>query len=133
MQPLKSCQPHNPSPQRESGMTLVEVMVAMFILTVVSVAGLNLLTTGTDNLLHREKVLLASIVAHNKMVELRLGNFSTAGETKGRETQSGQDFPWKMNLSKTLNRNFLQAEVSVFDPQAAEFPLHSLVALVPSP
>ena len=131
MLPWKYCQPRNPV-RRESGMTLLEVMVAMFILAVVSVAGLNLLSTGTGNLLHREKVLLASIVAHNKMVELRLGQLRTSGESKGKEKQSGQDFQWRMNLSKTLNRNFLQAEVSVFDPQAAESPLHSLVALVPT-
>ncbi len=122
----------------ENGMTLLEVMVAMFILAVVSVAGLNLLSSGTENQSHREQILLANLVAHNTLVDVRLAddNAYRAGEYKGKATQAGQPFQWKMVVSNTLSQDFLQAEVFVYNSEEATNVdaqhLLSLIALVPA-
>ncbi len=118
--------------QKAAGMTLLEVMVAMFILSIVAIAGLNLLASGTGNLAHREQVFLAGLVAHNQLVNVRLSkNSSLSGELKGTENQSGEDFQWRMTLSRTLDKGFLQAEVFVYAPENTESRLLSLVALIP--
>ena len=57
---------------RQRGFTLIEVLVALGIVAIALVAGLQATTALTNNALRQSDVLLAHICAENVLVSVRL-------------------------------------------------------------
>lgn len=57
--------------QNQSGFTLLEVMVAMIVFTLLAVTITQVSSTNINNHLHIEQKLIASWIAENKQIELR--------------------------------------------------------------
>lgn len=99
---------------RESGFTLVEVMVALtivaFSLTAIA-ASMNQMIDAANSM--RERTY-ASWIAQNKIAELRLANVipevsSTSGEVDYANTQ----WAWRAVVSETGIESFYRVDVSV--------------------
>jgi general secretion pathway protein I len=101
------------------GFTLVEVLVALAIVTLALMAGLRAagqLGEHTQQLALRS---LAVISAENRLSELRLGGAQPPLGTRAFAcAQAGRAFECEERVTRTPNNFFVRVEVSVFDSSA---------------
>jgi general secretion pathway protein I len=101
---------------RQRGFTLVEVLVALGIVAIALVAGLQATTALTNNARRQSDVLLAHICAENVMVSVRLTRqMPGVGETSVTCEQAGHAFSVKVNVLPTPNPSFRRVDAQVMD------------------
>ena len=103
--------------RRCSGMTLIEVMVALAIiglaLTAATVAVGQVISSANSM---RDRTY-ANWIAQNQLAELRLsGEIPETGRTTGEVFYAGIDWAWEANVSETGVENLLRVDVSVSLP-----------------
>jgi len=96
------------------GFTLLEVLVAVAILSIVLLASAR----NSANLLNNAAILEERTVAHfvalNKAAELRLGLLRTTDRAlEGEEKMGGRRWHWQITLEETSDANLLKASISV--------------------
>jgi general secretion pathway protein I len=101
-------------PERTSGFTLVEVLVALAITAIALVAGLKATSALTDNADRQAAVLLAQTCAANKLVELRLAKqLPSVGDFSDNCVQAGRTFQVAQTVRPTPNPNFRRVDAAV--------------------
>ena len=102
----------------ERGFTILEMLVALAVLSLGAVALLNLSgeNTRTASLLHDR--LFAGIVADNRAVEaLTSVDPPAIGTQTGIERAGGQDWRWIRAVTRTSDNGVLRISVTVMRPQ----------------
>ena len=101
----------------QSGFTLVEVMVALAIVAVSVPALLFTLDQHIDGAAHLRDKSLASVVASNKLSELRLLAASRRqllqGSENGRAEMAGREWFWWLESEQTEVPQFYRIELRV--------------------
>jgi len=106
---------------RLAGFTLLEVMVALVIisLALAGVAGSMGQMIDTANTM-RDRTY-ASWIAQNKITEMRLsGALPEVGESSGEEDYANTTWAWSAEVSETGIENLMKVDVSVSYPGADE-------------
>jgi prepilin-type N-terminal cleavage/methylation domain-containing protein len=80
--------------EREKGFTLIEVLIAIFILGLGIVTLTNLFPLGLQSLSYARKLNEVYFLAEKKLEELKLQPSITPGETSGEE----KDLNWKISI-----------------------------------
>ena len=102
------------APHRQRGFTLVEVLVALGIVAIALVAGLQATAALTRNALRQSDMLLAQICAENELSRLRLARqMPGTGETAVACQQANQAFDVVMVIAATPNPNFMRVDAQV--------------------
>lgn len=97
------------------GFTLIEVLVALGIVAIALVAGLQATAALTANAQRQSDVLLAHICAENELVRVRLAKQMPAlGETQQECEQAGQVFSVRLRVAPTPNPSFRRIDAQVF-------------------
>jgi general secretion pathway protein I len=100
--------------RRQSGFTLIEVMLAM---AVFAVAGVALLGVADNNYRHislLEEKMLANWVASNQLVELSLATaWPPKNNRKGNVDMAGRTWYWQQKVIKTDNNLLRQVIMEV--------------------
>ncbi|MEY8216092.1 MAG: type II secretion system minor pseudopilin GspI [Colwellia sp.] len=100
--------------QKNTGFTLIEVMLAM---AVFSIAGLALLSAASNNarhIGHLENKMLASWVASNQLVATRLVNtWPPKNNLKGNVELAGRTWFWQQRVLKTNDKDLRAIEMEV--------------------
>ena len=113
---------------RRAGFTLVEVLVALAIVSIALLASLRVAGQGTTNVDELRARLLAGWVAENLLAEQRArGVWLPLGMQRGTERQGGIEFAWRKEVIATPNAAFRRVDVRVF---AAAEETHALAYLV---
>jgi general secretion pathway protein I len=99
-----------------AGFTLIEVMVALFIVSLSLMAGLRAASSLTSNADRQWLMLLAQICADNTLVQLRLaGQFIDVGEHTRACPQAGRDLRVVLSVSTTPNPSFRRVDAQVLE------------------
>lgn len=98
------------------GFTLIEVLVALGIVAVALVSGLQATMALTNNALRQSDVLLAQICAENELVRLRLsGLMPPLGDSSFPCEQAGRVFSGVLSVVPTPNPSFRRVDAQVRD------------------
>jgi general secretion pathway protein I len=102
--------------KKSRGFTLIEVLVALGIVAIALVAGLQATAALTTNAMRQSSVLLAQICAENELVRVRLARqMPGAGERRTACRQGNTDFEVALTVAPTPNPNFLRVDAQVFE------------------
>lgn len=95
------------------GFTLLEVMIALAILSLVAVAFLRS-QAGSFRLIDEAGYIsLATLLAKEKMAELEGKGFSEPGRSSGEGEEGFQDFKWEKIVSATEVWNVQKVQIKV--------------------
>ena len=101
---------------RQRGFTLIEVLVALGIVAIALVAGLQATTALTNNAQRQSDVLLAHICAENELVKVRLSrNMPGVGDSAMPCEQAGRAFTVNVAVLPTPNPSFRRVDAQVMD------------------
>jgi general secretion pathway protein I len=102
-----------------AGFTLIEVLVALGIVAIALVAGLQATAALTQNASRQSSVLLAQLCAENELVRVRLARqMPGAGERRTVCRQGSIDFEVLLTVAPTPNPNFMRLDAQVFESAA---------------
>ncbi len=110
------------------GFTLVEVLVAMTIVSIALLAALRVATQGTNQVGELQARLFAGWVASDRLAEHRArGDWLPIGVSTGTQHQGEVELGWREQVATTPNTAFRRIDVYVFVPAN---PKHSLAHIV---
>jgi len=112
------------------GFTLVEVLVALGIVAIALMAGIQATAALTRNAERQTDVLLAQICAENEQVRIRLTRqMPGLGLTVVECQQAGQLYSSEVNVQATPNPNFRRVDVRVLRDERPVLQLSSVVGM----
>ena len=117
------------------GFTLVEVLVALAIISIALMAALRVAGGGTNSVGELRARLLAGWVAQNLLAEQRSrGDWPAPGLLRGAQREGGIDFIWREEVIATPNVMFRRVDIHVFEaPGEARALAHLTGFVVNSP
>lgn len=118
-----------PATRRPScnGFTLIEVLVALFILAITMAA----VSRTASSSIHHVEILrthvIADWVAQNRLSQHQArGDWPAPGIQTGDETQANQIYPWQEEIIATPNPTMRRIVVSVYAPDDAQHKLREM-------
>lgn len=119
--------------KRDAGFSLLEVIIALFILSTTAVGFMRVTQTSVQAAKEVEHRYLASIVADNKMVEMFSEDIPLRiGVDGGSEIQHGRSFDWERTISSSIRTGVLEIRIDV-RPTDGTLVLASATALKAEP
>lgn len=116
------------------GFTLIEVMVALAVLALATLAIMQNVTLNVSNAAALRDRTLAHWVAMNKVVEQQVSNdWPAPGEYKDRAMMAGREWYWKVIVRATERDDMRRMDVEVRSDEDGDKPLASLVSYVEQP
>ena len=108
----RRCAPRPP----QRGFTLVEVLVALSIVAIALMAGLQATTALTRNALRQSDIILAQLCAENELVQARLSRqMPSVGDTQVPSDQAGRQLTVALSVRPTPNPSFRRVDAQVLD------------------
>ncbi|ABM59242.1 type II secretion system minor pseudopilin GspI [Verminephrobacter eiseniae] len=100
----------------QRGFTLVEVLVALAIVAIALMAGLQATTALTRNALRQADIMLAQLCAENELVKARLSSqMPSVGDSSLVCEQAGRQLQVLLIVRPTPNPAFRRVDAQVFD------------------
>lgn len=101
---------------RVSGFTLIEVLVALAIVAIALLAGLQATSSLTNNAMRQSDVLLAHVCAENELVRIRLQQqMPDVGNKTSPCEQAGRNLQVTLSVQPTPNPKFRRVDAQVSD------------------
>ena len=98
-----------------TGFTLVEVLVALAIISIALLSALRVAGAGTNSVGALRARLLAGWVAENVLAEQRArGEWPSPGILRGTQLQGGTEFSWREDVTTTPNVTFRRVDIRVY-------------------
>jgi general secretion pathway protein I len=111
-----------------SGFTLVEVLVALGIVAIALMAGMQATAALTRHAQRSTDMLLAQLCAENELIKVRLAKqMPDVGDTTHACEQAGRSLKLELTVRPTPNPNFRRVDARVLD---AEVPIWRLSTVV---
>jgi len=100
---------------KSRGFTLLEVLIAMVILSLSLMAAIRVATMMTGSSIRMKEETYAQWVALNKLAELRLAKgVPVNGKLDGEDEMAGRNWRWKIILKKTPYAGVQEVHVQVW-------------------
>ena len=119
--------------KQQRAFTLIEVIVALFIVALGLGALLSTLTSSASNIEHLRDKSFAEWVALNRISSVRLARpFPTTGKTNGQEDFANTKWYWRQEVTDTATQGLQRIEVSVARKEGDDAPVLALaVGFIP--
>ena len=112
----------------ETGFTLIEVLVALAIVAIALLAGLQATTALTNNAMRLSNVLLAHVCAENELVRIRLLNqMPDIGDKTSLCDQAGQNLQVILSVQPTPNQKFRRVDARISDASMPVLQLSTVI------
>lgn len=112
---------------RQSGFTLLEVLVALFILAITMAAVSRTSSSSIHHVDAMRTHVMADWIAQNRLALHQARNdWPAPGIQTGEEAQAGQTFPWQEEVIATPNPTMRRIIVSVYAPDDVKHSLREL-------
>ncbi|NRA71557.1 MAG: type II secretion system minor pseudopilin GspI [Gammaproteobacteria bacterium] len=99
---------------RQRGMTLIEVMVALAVFSLAALAAVNVSTEHMRSLSYIEQKTLALWVANNHLTQLQLDKkLPKLGDSRGKVELAGRDWYWHQEGVKTEDPQFRMVRIRI--------------------
>jgi len=119
---------------RRNGFTLVEVLVALAIISIALLSALRVAGGGTNSVGDLRGRLLAGWVAQDVLALQRArGEWPSPGILSGTQSQGGFEFAWREEVVTTPNSAFRRVEIRVFAATGGDHALAHLTGFVVRP
>lgn len=100
--------------KHSSGMTLLEVLVALFIFALTGTAIMKAASDHLTGVGQIEDITFATWVANNRLTRLHLDKtWPIKNNKKGEQDMAGRKWYWQQRITKTSDNDMVQVEVSV--------------------
>ena len=110
------------------GFTLVEVLVALGIVAIALMAGLQATSALTRNAARQTDVVLAHLCAENELSRVRLSSqMPSIGDTRVACEQAGRRYDVAVTVSPTPNPQFRRVDAQVFEATLPVLRLSTIV------
>lgn len=121
--------------KKQSGFTLLEVMVALFIVAVALGGAVKVIGNAASNSTRMIDKTFANWVALNQIAKLRISNeWPKTGEQKGDSEMAGRKWAWVQESIKTDDDNIRRIEMSVWlEEDQKSSPFVTVVGFLPKP
>jgi general secretion pathway protein I len=115
-------------PRQVGGFTLVEVLVALGIVAIALIAGLQATAALTRHAQRQVDMVLAHVCAENELTKVRLARQPPGvGDSNVTCAQAGRDLTVVLVVRPTPNPNFRRVDAQVLD---GEMPIWRLTTIV---
>ena len=99
-----------------SGFTLIEVLVALAIVAIALLAGMQATNALTSNAMRQSDVLLAHVCAENELIRIRLlKQMPDVGDKTSLCEQAGRNFQLTLSVQPTPNPKFRRVDAQISD------------------
>lgn len=121
--------PQRPASFRQAhGFTLVEVLVALSIVAIALMAGLQATTALTRNALRQSDIILAQLCAENELVQARLSRqMPSVGDTQVPCEQAGRLLTVAVSVRPTPNPSFRRVDAQVLDGESSILRISTII------
>jgi general secretion pathway protein I len=114
--------------------TLVEVLVALAVLSLALMAALRASSVGVSNSNEIRDRLLAGWVAQNRLAEHRARrDWLPVGVFTGDAAQAGMRFRWEEKVNSTPNTQFMRVEIRVWADERPDATLSTMTGFLVKP
>lgn len=114
-----------------AGFTLIEVLVALAIVAIALMAGMQATTALTRNAMRQSVMLLAQVCAENELVRLRLSKqMPGVGDSSVACEQAGRQLTVSVSVRPTPNPNFHRVEAQVLEGNTPLLQLATVVGRI---
>lgn len=118
----------SPQPAASHGFTLIEVLVALAIVAIALMAGLQATSALTRNAQRQSDILLAQLCAENELVKARLSRqMPGVGDSSVPCEQAGRRFDVAVIVRPTPNPSFRRVDAQVFDEGSSVLRISTIV------
>nr|VFJ97559.1 MAG: general secretion pathway protein I [Candidatus Kentron sp. LFY]VFK00248.1 MAG: general secretion pathway protein I [Candidatus Kentron sp. LFY] len=119
---------------KDNGFTLIEVLVALGILTIALGALVKGMVENTRNATYLEERTIAHWVAANAVTEIQLRrDWPSLGTQQGSATMAGREWDWTARITETDDEDLRRIDMEVRNPDMEHRILEKLVSYVGRP
>jgi general secretion pathway protein I len=119
---------------KNNGFTLLEVMVALFVVAIALGGVIKVMGSAAGNAARLSDRTFAQWVALNELTELRIKNaWPKLGEVKGDQEMVGRKWSWVQKTIKTSDKNVKRVELSVWAIDDGADPVVTIVGFLAQP
>lgn len=112
------------------GFTLIEVLVALGIVSVALLAGMRATDSLVNNAQRLSDVLLGQMCVENELIKVRLSKvMPNVGDSTFNCQQAGKTMGGKMTVTATPNPSFRRVDAEVFDGENVDKSGRSIIKL----
>ena len=116
------------------GFTLLEILVALAVVSIALSAIVNEVSNNVSNAAHLRNKTLAHWVAMNKVTELRVADdWPSPGESHGDDLMAEQEWHWSVKVSTTEDEDVRRMDVEVRADEDDQNAAATLIAYVGRP
>jgi general secretion pathway protein I len=116
---------------QSSGFTLIEVLVALGIVSIALLAGMRATDSLVNNAQRLSDVLLGQMCVENELIKVRLSKaFPNAGDSTFSCEQAGKTMNGKMAVTSTPNPSFRRVDAEVFNVEKADSSIIKISTIV---
>jgi|AntRauTorcE11897_2_1112592.scaffolds.fasta_scaffold00782_11 general secretion pathway protein I len=117
--------------EKQQGLTLVEVLVALFILAMMAGVANEVVSRAIDIRLAAEQRALGQLCADNLLVEWMLrDDFPEVGREEGREDYGDQTCFWRVEIQGTPLPTMRRVDIQVFSSSERNYQLAKMSGFV---
>ena len=99
---------------KSDGFTLVEVLIALAIVSIALSGLIKAHTQNANNLAYLQQKTLTNLVVSNLAIEQRLGKKPILGYQSGEYRLANRTWPWSIHTQSTVNKDIVKLVLSVY-------------------